>query len=1276
MNLKLRPSTLAYYFENGCPGYLISNDTLGIKTNNSGSGNVSHNSTVVSGTAEEGQLWQDTVLSLIRAQDIPVISNLVVRNPEDLYNAINSCFEENSEKKYLYIDDCSFNLGITVTEVNGNTATWSVFRPDLIHVEKLENGNYRLTIGDIKSSSKIRVEHKMQVAVYEYILSGWLKDDERFEFNSNEGFIYFTIEGDLLINENQVVGKIFDLVPPLGFLGDFFDTKLDKIVGGLREEEGDLSCYGQYLMANCSNCPKKDVCHAKAKEIYDIRLLPYISNFAQQYWLDRNMPVSMLNDDGDVDVARFMTVLNSEREYLLDNNFWKEFIMDREDVRNRRINMLVRAFDESYWESEPFVPANYDSYSNGGTCTLLISKKNDVAIYISADIRRKTGGDRYLAGYSIKSAIHDRNDIAPAEAMVNYDVTANDTTDMSHSFVTDFYNTINEFYGIAALENTDDFNLKIYVFDDAEKGFIYSILFDVLDGDNQILASHSKDILSYLQSEQFIVAEGDHPNSIVNYPMTAVIDAVRELYIIPAFSSYDMDSVLRAFGVAVTEADCAVDKLEMIVDCIQSHDELRLFGVVENFAKPEVNAINNPFLSKLHYLVLNEIQIERLASSRYLMWHDSKLFRFGKAILLRKSGKNADEFEVDMTNYARDQYLDGNVDGVREIKGRWVLVDHSVEHFNRALAIVRESALSGTKPKEASLSVLPNGKTRIPVSSKCYTSEGAIVRTDANKTLLALKLEKENTTTSNTALKSIKALDEKLGQTNTNWVPEYTENIANDYNNDYSLLFNNPEHIGTTDFTESQKETFTQFLNSNITLLQGPPGTGKTDFIARTLIAMARLHQKKMENDPSLKPLAVAVSANSHAAIDNVLFKIDGYLDMNEAPLKTYKCQSGKETGRRIVENEDELVTLWNNIKSNDHLEAAMYVIGCTNWFADKVAGRLKLSDDETTSGFDYIIIDEASQMSCYQLVSFMHSVNTNTKYLIVGDPLQLSSILKGEYAYEKDGEIHVSSSVYEFFDSLQSASDYKKMIREDFRMNKVILDYIKRLYHGYAPYNNAVASRRLTPNFANYGCSDNLRELMEIILNPEKPLVACYISGGNAKAQKQAEVDLCYETTSVLHQIYGETLADHYGVIIPHHIHINDVSSRVAPLFEEGEAKPIIDTVDKLQGQEKDIVLSSYGVSDMEQILREVDFIYSLNRLNVSLSRARKKSIVLMSDNLAKRPVESLSYDEEGTRMQGINFLCGLKDYVSEKCINPLVITLESGVTVTCYSVGFADVD
>jgi hypothetical protein len=60
-------------------------------------------------------------------------------------------------------------------------------------------------------------------------------------------------------------------------------------------------------------------------------------------------------------------------------------------------------------------------------------------------------------------------------------------------------------------------------------------------------------------------------------------------------------------------------------------------------------------------------------------------------------------------------------------------------------------------------------------------------------------------------------------------------------------------------------------------------------------------------------------------------------------------------------------------------------------------------------------------------------------------------------------------------------------------------------------------------------------------------------------------------------------------------------------------DVPPFVDSVDKMQGQGADVVVISYGVADPEFALSEAEFIYSLNRLNVAITRARAKCVVFL---------------------------------------------------------------
>jgi len=75
--------------------------------------------------------------------------------------------------------------------------------------------------------------------------------------------------------------------------------------------------------------------------------------------------------------------------------------------------------------------------------------------------------------------------------------------------------------------------------------------------------------------------------------------------------------------------------------------------------------------------------------------------------------------------------------------------------------------------------------------------------------------------------------------------------------------------------------------------------------------------------------------------------------------------------------------------------------------------------------------------------------------------------------------------------------------------------------------------------------------------------------------------------------------------------------NAQVAALLERLPPGSRVGTVDKFQGQEAPIVLYSMATSTPEDAPRGMEFLYSLNRLNVAVSRARCLAVIVASPAL-----------------------------------------------------------
>jgi uncharacterized protein len=98
--------------------------------------------------------------------------------------------------------------------------------------------------------------------------------------------------------------------------------------------------------------------------------------------------------------------------------------------------------------------------------------------------------------------------------------------------------------------------------------------------------------------------------------------------------------------------------------------------------------------------------------------------------------------------------------------------------------------------------------------------------------------------------------------------------------------------------------------------------------------------------------------------------------------------------------------------------------------------------------------------------------------------------------------------------------------------------------------------------------------------------------------------------------------------VVAPYNLQVHLLKS-VLP------ARARVGTIDKFQGQEVEVVLVSMATSSAEDLPRDIGFLYSKNRLNVAISRARSLAVVVANPRLLEIPCRTVE------QMQLVNTLC-----------------------------------
>ena len=103
--------------------------------------------------------------------------------------------------------------------------------------------------------------------------------------------------------------------------------------------------------------------------------------------------------------------------------------------------------------------------------------------------------------------------------------------------------------------------------------------------------------------------------------------------------------------------------------------------------------------------------------------------------------------------------------------------------------------------------------------------------------------------------------------------------------------------------------------------------------------------------------------------------------------------------------------------------------------------------------------------------------------------------------------------------------------------------------------------------------------------------------------------------------------------VVSPYNVQVNHLKS-ILP------AGARVGTVDKFQGQEAPVVLISMATSSADDMPRSMEFLYSRNRLNVAISRARSLAVVVANPRLLEAPCNRIE------QMRLVNTLCFVKAY------------------------------
>ena len=385
---------------------------------------------------------------------------------------------------------------------------------------------------------------------------------------------------------------------------------------------------------------------------------------------------------------------------------------------------------------------------------------------------------------------------------------------------------------------------------------------------------------------------------------------------------------------------------------------------------------------------------------------------------------------------------------------------------------------------------------------------------------------------------------------------------------DYARYERAREMLSGNGLNESQVEAVAMsYATDLLYLIQGPPGTGKTlmlAHLARLLVGDGR---------------RVFVTALTHRAIHNALNKIP-QVDEN-IPV----CKIGEErlAGDLQVPNFDQFsFSRFGEINGG-------YVIGATPFALQS----RRLANVE----FDVVLFDEASQITLPLAIMGMLA---GSKYIFIGDENQLPPVV----AFSAEEAAQTSIFAY------LAGRGNETMLNTTYRLNDILTHWPNRtFYRNELQPSDEAATRRLilSPEATPW----------DFVLAPESPAVFLDLCHQNTTVRSRIEAEVVVEL--ILSLLMREVLPEEIGVVVPYRAQSRLIRSLLRRNLMDDEIiqKLVVDTVERMQGQERDVVLVSFATASPKFAAQVADFLFQPQRLNVAVTRPRTKLILVGSHHM-----------------------------------------------------------
>lgn len=240
---------------------------------------------------------------------------------------------------------------------------------------------------------------------------------------------------------------------------------------------------------------------------------------------------------------------------------------------------------------------------------------------------------------------------------------------------------------------------------------------------------------------------------------------------------------------------------------------------------------------------------------------------------------------------------------------------------------------------------------------------------------------------------------------------------------------------------------------------------------------------------------------------------------------------------------------------------------------------------------------------------------------IVVGDHRQMPPILAHPWKAERRRGAVALQPARSLFETLVSLGHATVKLDQSFRLHETQAELLAR--HVYAQDGVRFHSRR-RELLAPVAIAD---PFVAAALHPEYPIVVIEHREAASQQLNTTEIDLIAPIAEACLHTLGLNAKTGIGIVVPHNAQKAALCRRLPELAAAGA----IDTVERFQGDERGVIIVSATASDPGAILAEAEFLLNLNRLNVALSRAQTKLIVVGARAFFRFVCSDLDLFEQG---------------------------------------------